>query len=231
MSTLLIIVPSLSLLAILIVFLGLRWLFTTPQLDLAGPDSSHPLWGNLLEVYDDKLTDLYTKWSDTLGGVYRLWGPFGVCLINSRTRVIADEADIDPISQSSSWSWTHVQSPTFSTVGCTANRAPKSTLFTVWCEPLSPFYFSIGPYFLRSLDVACLQLMVSFILIFQRNQFRLLKSNSGSEHKRFKKLFHRFFTSVTEIAQLYANRNLTHFVSDRKLWGPHTLPSLISPAT
>jgi hypothetical protein len=59
-------------------FLGLRWLFTTPDLDLSGPDPCHRLWGNLLTVYDDKLTDIYTKWRDTFGGVYGLWGPFGV---------------------------------------------------------------------------------------------------------------------------------------------------------
>jgi hypothetical protein len=60
-------------------FLFLRWSFTRPHLDLSGPFSSHLFWGNLLEVYDDKLTDIYTKWSHSFGGMYRLWGPFGVC--------------------------------------------------------------------------------------------------------------------------------------------------------
>jgi len=76
MATLFSLILFVSALAIF-VFLMLKWLFTTP-------DSTHPLWGNLLEVYDDKLTDIYTKWSHTFGGVYRLWGPFGVLLIFPR---------------------------------------------------------------------------------------------------------------------------------------------------
>jgi hypothetical protein len=68
----------------IIVYVALRILFATPHLDLYGPHSSHPLWGNLLVVYDDKLTDIYTRWTDTFGGVYRLWGPFGVRFIFSR---------------------------------------------------------------------------------------------------------------------------------------------------